>query len=445
MIGSKAQSRKRSKAQMCGQRSPPYMPLCVYSIVRLCFQPRMILQGLLLADANSPPLRGWLRIENARIVEIGEGNSNQNPDIGHEQGEVPVLISPGFIDAHLHLPQIDAIGYDGMELMPWLDRVIYPAEMRWSDENAAIAQISRAYSAMLRSGTLGYAAFLTSHFHGYVQTVRVGHQVPLRGIVGQSLMDRHAPRELLGQGLTRMATSERARVACSVNPRFAVACSDQMLEIARQKALAGAIIHTHLAESKHECEFVKQLFPRDSHYTGVYDRHGLLTNRTLLAHCLHLSNEEWDLIAARECVVVHCPTANTFLKSGIFDLNAPRQRAIRLAIGSDIGAGPDFSMPRVARAMIDAAKLRATFESGASIPTPAQAWNLITRGNADALGWSDAGRIEIGAAADLLVIQPPFEVDEHLMPRLLYTWRDEYITHRIVNGNLFEPLATSRA
>lgn len=401
----------------------------------------MIVQGLILVDASLPPLRGWLRIEDSRIVEIGEGDSREKPHISSKQGDLPALISPGFIDAHLHLPQIDAIGYDGMELLPWLQRVIYPAERHWADENATIAQITRAYSAMLRAGTLGYAAFLTSHFHGYMQTVRVGHRLPLRAIVGQSLMDRNAPPELLGHELTRIATSERSRVACSVNPRFAVACSDQMLDIARQKAQGGAIIHTHLAESQQECDIVRRLFPADPHYTGVYDRHGLLSDRTLLAHCLHLSDEEWDLIAARHCAVVHCPTANAFLKSGVFDLSAARQRGIRLALGSDVAAGPDFSMVRVARAMIDSAKLRAAFDPIAYIPTPAEAWNLITRGNAEALGWPDAGRIEIGAAADLLVIQPPFEIDECVISRLLYTWRDEYITHRIVNGAEYQPLA----
>lgn len=401
----------------------------------------MIVQGLILMDANSPPLRGWLRVEDSRIVEIGEGDSPEKPQIAAEQGDLPAIISPGFIDAHMHLPQIDAIGYDGMELLPWLDRVIYPAEMRWADENAAIAQISRAYSTMLRCGTLGYAAFLTSHFHGYTQTVRVGHHVPLRGIVGQSLMDRNAPRELLGHELTRLATSEKARVTCSVNPRFAVACSDQMLETAKHKAHDGAIVHTHLAESRHECDLVKQLFPDDPHYTGVYDRHGLLSDRTLLAHCLHLSSEEWDLIAARQSVVIHCPTANAFLKSGIFDMRAARERGIRLALGSDVGAGPDFSMPRVARATIDMAKLRTSFDPRAYIPSAAEAWNAITRGNADALGWRDAGRIEIGAVADLLVIQPALAIDEHLISRLLYTWRDDYITHRIVKGVSFQPLA----
>lgn len=393
----------------------------------------MILQGLLLNDPFRPPAPGWLRIEADRITDVQEGALPEKPDHGDERS----IICPGFIDAHLHLPQIDSIGCDGMDLLDWLDRVIFPAEIRWQDEEFCAAQVCIAYRRLLNAGTLGYAAFLTSHFHGYVHTVRAGHGLPLRAVVGQALMDRHAPAELLGHPLTRLAASERSRVQCSVNPRFAVSCSEGLLKIAAEKASGGggATIQTHLAESKRECALIRQLFPNDPDYTSVYDRFGLLTERTLLAHCLHLSKPEWELIAKRQAVVVHCPGANTFLKAGVFDLNSASEHGVRLALGSDIAAGPDLAMPRVARAMIEVAKLRAmTIDPTARIPTPAEAWHMITRGNADALGWSDAGRLEMGAAADVLVLNPPFDIDEHLLGRLIYTWRDDYIAHRVVAG-----------
>jgi guanine deaminase len=387
----------------------------------------MIIQGLLLSDAHVPPKPGWLAIEAGRIVELGEGEPRERPDIASESGAPPFVICPGFIDAHLHLSQFDVIGYDGMQLLDWLERVIFPAETRWSDETWAAKQVRDAYAQLVRAGTLGFAAFLTSHFHGYVHCVRAGHHLPLRAIVGQVLMDRHAPAGLLGYDLTRLATSERARVTCSVNPRFAVTCSDELLATAGERAASGAVVHTHLAESRAECELVHRLFPDDPHYAGLYDRHGLLTPRTLLAHAVHLSEEEWALIARRQSVIVHCPTANLFLRSGMFDLDAARRHNVRLALGSDVAAGPDLSMPRVARAMIENAKTRAM---------SAGAWNLITRGNADALGWHDAGRIEIGAAADLLVLRLPFDPDEHLLSRTLYSWRDDYIAHQVVSGRI---------
>jgi guanine deaminase len=182
---------------------------------------------------------------------------------------------------------------------------------------------------------------------------------------------------------------------------------------------------------------VARLFPADESYAAVYDRHGLLGRRTLLAHALHLREEEWRLIAQRSSVVVHCPVANTFLRSGLFDLRAARAHNVRVALGSDIAAGCDVPMPRVARAMIEVAKLRQmTVDHQAVIPTPAEAWDLITRGNADALGWADAGRIEAGAAADLLVLRPEVPYDQHLIGRLIYGWRNDWIETKVLAGRL---------
>ena len=397
----------------------------------------MILQGRLLIRASEPPQPGWVRIGEGRIAEIGAGEPPETP----AAGDADSIICPGFIDAHIHLPQIDVRGRDGMDLLRWLNDVVFPAEMRWQDEAVAEAQAREAYRQMLRAGTLGYAGYLTSHLHGAVAVTRAAHRLPLRGVAGQVLMDREGPEPLLlreGRDFARLSRSKRGRLALSINPRFAVSCSEKLLRRAGSRAAshADALIQTHLAESKLECRRVRELFPDDPHYAGVYDRHGLLTERTLLAHCVHLDDEQWRLVAERRAVVVHCPTANIFLGSGLFDLGAARAHGVRLALGSDVAAGCDFAMPRVGRAMIETAKVRAMDRAGAPIPTPADVWELITRGNADALGLADAGRLESGASADLLVLHPPFDVDEHLIGRLIYTWTDEYIVHRVVNGRL---------
>ncbi|MCH8342993.1 MAG: amidohydrolase family protein [Planctomycetes bacterium] len=409
----------------------------------------MILQGRLLINPHHTPQLGWVRIEDRQIAELGRGNPPETP----VAGDADSLICPGFIDAHIHLPQIDAVGCDppcGGGLLEWLDRIVFPAEMRWQDADVAQEQAGIAYRRMLRAGTLGYAGFLTSHFHSVTSVIRAGHRLPLRAIAGQVLMDRGAAEPLLHHRLARLANSKRGRIAISVNPRFAVGCSDELLSVAKARASDEAFVQTHLAESQHECELVAELFPNDPHYTGVYDRHGLLTDRTLLAHCVHLADVEWRLIAQRRSVVVHCPTANTFLQSGLFNLDAAREHGVRLALGSDVAAGPDLAMPRVARAMIEVAKMQAmTRQAGAKphVPNPAEVWDLITRGNADALSWSDSGRLEVGAAADLLVLRVGFDLDDYLIGRLIYTWRDEYITHRVVDGRLidFDPSVSEPA
>ena len=395
----------------------------------------MILQGRLLANPVQAPQPGWLRVDEGRITEIGDGKPPEPPAAGAPEA----IICPGFVDAHMHLPQIGAAGCDGLDLLAWLEEVVFPAEQRWHDPDLALADVEQAYRRMLRAGTLGFAGFLTGHHHGVEAAAGVAQEIQLRSIVGQTLMDRNGPEPLLVKAGRRPARpAGSGRLALSVNPRFAVACSDAALAAAATLAEQGTFIQTHLAESRRECELVAELFPDDPHYAGVYDRHGLLTDRTLLAHCVHLGEDQWRLIAERRSIVVHCPTANMFLCSGMFDLDAARTHGVRLALGSDIAAGPDLAMPRVARAMIETAKARSMTRGGGRvhIPTPAEAWALITRGNAEALGFTDMGRLEPGAAADLLVLEPNLPIDRHLIGRLVYTWRDDYVTARVVNGRM---------
>jgi guanine deaminase len=402
----------------------------------------MILVGRLFDDPDQLPPPGWLRIERDRIIEVGEGPPPEPPAAGDENA----LICPGFIDAHLHLPQIRSIGCDGMDLLTWLDHVIYPAEIRWSNPDVAAVDVELALRSLLRSGTLGCAAFLTSH-PGSVEVVRRSHaSMPIRMIAGQALMDRNAPGGLIDQPVAPIPAATD-RLAFSVNPRYAVACSETLLADAKRIAAdSGTFVQTHLAEQRAECELVRKLFPHDPHYTDIYDRFGLLTDRTLVAHGVHLNEDEWRLLAERRSVVVHCPAANTFLGSGLFDLAAARRHGVRLALGSDIAAGPDLAMPRVARAMIEVAKLRRmTIDPDAHVPTPAEAWRMITEGNAEALGFDDAGRLEVGAAADLLVLRPELPVDAYLAGRLIYGWSETLITHRIVAGRVLDPSPPMRA
>lgn len=396
----------------------------------------MIIHGRLLIDPEHAPRPGWVRVEQDRVVEIGDGDPPERPTAG----DAASLICPAFIDAHIHLPQIDSIGCEAPELLTWLEQVIFPTEQTWADATVAARQTRRALQRMLRAGTLGYAGYLTAHSTGLDAVGAAAAEIPLRGLVGQVLMDREAPDALTSQPIAPLDGDPPPHVRWSVNPRFAVSCSDQML---RAAATAGAapdrFVQTHLAESVCECERVRALFPDAPSYTAVYDDAGLLHERTLLAHCLHLDEAEWATIAERLSVVVHCPSANTFLRAGRFDLAAAARAGVRLALGTDVAAGPDVAMPRVARAMIEVAKMQSITDRDALVPHPIEAWRLITEGNADAIGMPDAGRIEVGAAAMLLVLSVPFDVDEHLIGRLIYTWRDEYITHRVIGDQVFGP------
>jgi len=391
--------------------------------------PRMILHGRLLTDPTAPPREGWVAVEGDRIVEIGHGR----PRAAADAGDADAIICPAFVDAHLHLPQIDSIGCDGMDLLAWLDRVIFPAEMRWESGDVAREQTTRAFQRMLRAGTMTCAGYLSSHPHAFDAVREVHGRLPLRAMLGTAWVDRNVPAAMC-QAPT-LPPDDDGRLRFSVNPRFAVACSDDLLERAGHAAADGRTIQTHLAEQPRECALVRELFPQQPSYTAVYDAFGLLRPGTLLAHCLHLDEAEWALIAERDAVVVHCPTANLFLGSGVFDLAAARANGVTIALGSDVAAGPDLAMPRVARAMIDMAKARRlTVDPSAVVPTPAEAWHMITAGNAAAIGCSDAGRLEAGSVADLLVLRTDVPDDEFLIGRLIHGWRDAFIAERVLAG-----------
>lgn len=417
----------------------------------------MILQGLLLTDPAEVPAPGWIRTDGGVIAEIGAGTPPDKPDAGSPRA----LLSPAFIDAHLHLPQIDAVGCDGLELLEWLERVVFPAEAWWGRGGAA-RDVRTSLRRLVTQGTSGFAAYLTSHADASAEAVRhlaEGIALPrLRFAAGRVAMDRRAPDDLTAEDRRRAALSPTpspflpdppasSRGEISLNPRFAVSCSEELLAetgwAARDRGAAGRlpVIQTHLSETAPEVDLVRRLFPDDPHYTGVYDRFGLLTPRTLLAHGVHLAPPEWELIAERRSVIVHCPTANLFLKSGLFDLRAAHEHGVRLALGSDLAGGPDVAMPRVARAMIETAKARELLTGRSQpIPTPAAAWSQITRGNADALGWEHAGRLHVGADADLLVLHLPESwMDEHLVGRLLYNWSSSLIAQRVIRGVPVDP------
>lgn len=363
------------------------------------------------------------------------------------------LVTPAFTDAHIHLPQIHQAGCDGMTLLEWLDRVVFPAETWWG-RGRAVSDTRSAVRRMIREGTACFAGYLTSHADGSSEAVSFLGRTPMRAIVGRVAMDREAPEALTAEDRERARmrpikgpilprTLETEHVRVSANPRFAIACTPELLaEIGwAVKERPGIFVQTHLAEMREEVAKVRGLFPEHASYTHVYDAYGLLTERTLLAHCVHLNDDEWALIAERRSVVVHCPTANLFLQSGLFELDRAQAFGVRLALGSDVAGGPDVAMPRVARAMIEKAKIRAmTGRAGVRIPTPAEVWGLITRGNAEELGWPDGGRIEVGARADLLVLRAPDSwFDEFLVGRLLYNWDHTLIEERVLGGSPVRP------
>jgi len=241
----------------------------------------MLISGqILLPDATHGARisHGQVLVEGERIGRVAVGSAPiGTADLGSEA----CLISPGFIDTHLHLPQFDCIGIDGLTLLDWLEKAVFPTEARWSDAVHAGEVTERVVKRLLAGGTTGIAAYATVHQEGTRAAMGVLERSGLRAFVGQVLMDQNAPSELLRPAAQLLREAEavggaaRGRVQCAVTPRFALSCSEELLvgcgELARR---TGWAVQTHLAETVRECELVSELFTGES-YVGVYEKAGL--------------------------------------------------------------------------------------------------------------------------------------------------------------------------
>jgi guanine deaminase len=327
----------------------------------------------------------------------------------------PHLICPGFIDAHLHLPQTQVIASHGAQLMDWLTRYTFVEEQRFSDV-AHAAHVARFFcDELIRNGTTTCVAFGSVHPQSVEALFREAGARNMRLIAGKVMMDRNAPEALRDTAQKGFDESEAliarwhgrtpeggtSRLGYAISPRFAITSSEAQLEAAGalMRSHPGCHMQTHLSENIAEIESVQALFPAARDYTDVYGRFDLLGPRSLFGHCIHLSDREWRALAESGSVAVSCPTSNFFLGSGCFDRARARKEGVRTGIATDIGAGTSYSMLATMGAAYQAAQLR-----GASL-SPLAAFHWATRGNALALGLEGKiGSLGAGHEADVIVL-----------------------------------------
>jgi guanine deaminase len=330
-------------------------------------------------------------------------------------------IFPGLIDAHLHFPQFYATAGAGHGLLDWLNRTVFPAEMAYIDEEFAAITARNFIKKLLASGTTTAFVFGSQFFHANLSLLEAAEQIGLRLISGMTLMDRNAPPELL-QNLDQITGQiEQLRARCRANPllhyaitpRFALSCSPELLRLCGYflNAYPETYLQTHINETAAEIEAVHEAFPDHRTYTEVYEHFGLLTARSLFAHSVHSSDHELVRLAATGCTVCHCPTSNLYLGSGLFPMRRHLHHGIKLALGSDIGAGTRFS---IWRELAEAYKIQQLqgFRLNA-----AQLLYLATLGAAVALQLGkETGNFEEGKSADFFVLD--YEEDDYLNNRL---------------------------
>lgn len=319
------------------------------------------------------------------------------------------LICPGFVDAHVHYPQLGVMASCGHQLLDWLRAYTFPQEAAFADPAFAAAQAQLFVRELLRHGTTSALALCTVHPGSVDALAEAALEWGLRLVLGKVLMDRNAPSELLDTPERGYDESSqlierwhgRGRLAYAITPRFAGTSSREQL------ALAGALrrehpsvyVHTHLAENRAEVAWMRELFPEREHYTDVYSHYGLLGERTVLAHGIYLSHAELRLLADTQSVIAFCPSSNLFLGSGLFPLARVRQYGVRVALATDVGAGTSLCQLRTLADAYKSLQLQQTSLTAHS------GWYLATLGSARALSLEERiGSFEPGREADFLVL-----------------------------------------
>ena len=321
------------------------------------------------------------------------------------------LIGAGFIDAHVHYPQLPVIGAGGKPLLEWLTAHTFPAEARFADPDYARPIAARYFDENLRHGITSAAVFCTVHAASVDALFEAAHARGMRVIAGKVLMDRHAPAELLDtaaqgydDGKALIARWHgRDRLAYAVTPRFAATSSPAQLEAASAlwHETPGAYLQSHVAENRAEVDWIASLYPGQARYLDVYAHFGLLGRRAVYAHGIHLDEGDFTRLHESGTAIAHCPTSNNFLGSGLFALHRARAdpRPVHVALATDLGGGTSFSMLRTMQAASEVAHL------GGRPLSPLYAWWLATRGAAEALDMgARVGNVHAGCEADLVVV-----------------------------------------
>ena len=379
---------------------------------------------LLRFDAQGQPLYDS---DGLLVTQVGADGVRRVVDAGAHAAlaarhrQVPVqqlpgrLIAPGFIDMHVHYPQLDVIGSPAEGLLPWLEHYTFPAEAAFADP-AHAAEVARFFfDELARNGVTTALAFATSHPASVDAFFSEAQRRGLRMMGGKVLQDRHSPDGVRDQTEQSLRDCEalirrwhgRDRLGYAITPRFAPSCSDAQMQGAAELARRhpDTWIQSHVAENKDEVRWVRALYPEARSYLDVYRRFGLLRGRAVYAHCIHLDDTDRLLMHETGTAAAVSPTSNLFLGSGFFDYRAAARTGMLHGLASDVGGGTSFSPFHTMLAAYYVGR-EGQSKPGLSLK-PSELWWSHTGGAARALGLAGViGTLQPGTEADFVVLNP---------------------------------------
>ncbi len=356
---------------------------------------------------------GYIKVKSGLVDSIG-AESDLTPDELSQCNKVDYrgnYIVPGFVDGHLHYPQVGAIASYGEQLIEWLQKYAFPAEAKFSDANYAAAAAEFFVQQLLRNGTTSALTFATVHKQSVDALFGAASAVNMRLATGKVMMDRNCPENLRDTAASGYEDSQalidkwhgKGRLSYAVTPRFAPTSTEAQLEFSSKlfNDNDNVYLQSHVAENKAEVEWVAELFPWSRSYLDIYDHYGLLGERAVYGHCIYLDDTDLKRMSDSGTVAAFCPTSNLFLGSGLFDLVGAKSRNVRTVLSTDVGGGTSFSMFRTADEAYKVTQL-----AGNTV-TPLQLFYELTLGGAAALSIdSQVGNFVGGKEADFVVLDP---------------------------------------
>lgn len=366
------------------------------------------------ADALEALSDGAVLVENGLVADVGEYDElrRRHPNAGlHDRREC--LLLPGFVDSHVHYPQLPIVGAMGMRLLEWLELRTLPEEARFADADYARARARAFLESLVRNGTtsaLVFGAHFPAAMEAFFQEAELSR---LRIASGLVLSDRGLREELHVDPDTAYRESrelasrwhERGRISYAVTPRFSLSCSAALLEAcgALARELEGVLVTSHLNETPAEIAVVKDEFPWAGNYLATYERFGLLGPRSVYAHDVYPEDAELTGLAAAGATVCHCPSSNMFLGSGLFPMARHVAAGVHVALGSDVGAGTGPGMLKEGLAAYQGQMLH---DQGVALGA-AHLLYLATAAGAKAMGLEQVGWFAPGMAFDAVLLRAP--------------------------------------